>query len=92
MSPIARQVAAESIHAVDEDRARIALVALLDFAVHTAIYADETTLHRITAAIEALHAYIGFPMPAGAAMRQFSCLLDAGWRPNPNEWPDHAEL
>jgi hypothetical protein len=67
-------------------------VALLDFAVHTAIYADATPLHRVTAAREALHADIGVPMSAGAAMRPFTRLLDAGWRPNSDEWPDHSEV
>jgi hypothetical protein len=92
MIDITHQQAANIIHATDEDRARKALVALLDFAAHTAIYADDTTLQQVLGAIEALQSYIGFPMPAGVALRHFARLSDVGWQPNSDEWPDHAEI
>jgi hypothetical protein len=79
-------------HVVDEDLARKALVALLDFAVPTALYADDALFCPIKATIEALQTYIGFPLPAGKAMQIYSDMIDAGWRPNPNEWPDQADI
>jgi len=84
MRGINRQQATDIIRAVDEDLARKVLLALLDFAVHRAYNGDEAMLRQVTDAIESLQTYIGFPMPAGAAMSHFTKLLDAGWRPNPD--------
>jgi hypothetical protein len=78
--------------AVDETLARKALVPLLDFAVHTALYADDDLFQRVTAAIEALQTFIGFPLSAGQAMQLYTELLHLGWKPNAAEWPDQADL
>ena len=67
----------------DEDLTRKALLGLLDFVVHTAYNSDEAMLRQMTDTIESLQAYIGFPMPAGAAMCHFTKLLDAGNVPIP---------
>jgi DNA-binding transcriptional ArsR family regulator len=83
MCGVNRQQATDIIRAVDEDLVRKALLALLDFAVHPAYNSDEAMLRQVTDAIESLQTYIGFPMPAGAAMRHFTKLLDAGGVPIP---------
>ena len=82
----------EIARVIQEDLARKALVPLLDFAVHVALYADDELFQRVTAVIEALHAFIGFPLSAGQAMQLYTELLQLGWKPNAVEWPDQADL
>lgn len=82
----------EIARVIQENSARNALVPLLDFAIHTALYADDDVFQRVTAAIEALQAFIGFPLSAGQAMQLYTELLQLGWEPNAAEWPDQADL
>ena len=91
MQPRTKTHANEIARAVDETLARNALVPLLDFATHTALYADDALFQRVTATIEALQAFICFPLSAGQAMQLYTDLRTVGWQPNATDWPDHAD-